>query len=29
MLQGEGALIVGMVHGMLPLAVLTMLPVIS
>ncbi len=29
MLQGEGAVIVGMVHGMLPLAVLTMLPVIS
>lgn len=29
MLQGEGAVIVGMVHGMLPLAVLTMVPVIS
>lgn len=29
MLQGEGAVIVGMVHGMLPLAVLTMLPVLS
>lgn len=29
MLQGEGAVIVGMVHGMLPLAVLTMLPVVT
>lgn len=29
LLQSEGAVIVGMVHGMLPLAVLTMLPVVS
>lgn len=29
LLQSEGAVIVGMLHGMLPLAVLTMLPVIS